>query len=280
MAARLKELFGARGAGSNVFLNCYGLECRVFGATVPMSALPDESALTFTAHLPEGQDRGYIAVAVYHNWNGGKVWSGYIIELTRDEDGRVHANLDHPWVPEGQQIAQVNYLGIHVTDVVSGDRFTTHEGTAKHGVRYVPDGNLLVACVAGTKFVDEVRAAAQAVEAERSEIARLQALVEHLQELVRDRERIVGEKVIEIDGLKVTARTATEKRDDLETRIRCVSGSAGAEAYTAMEDLEREHKKLREIERRAIALRDSLPTGDYHWTPERDALTAALLSKP
>lgn len=169
MSIRLKESFNARAVGSNVLLTCYGSECRVFGATVPVSSLPGEGALVRMAHLPHGQDRGLIAVAVYHQRSGDRIWSGCILELTRDKDGLAYVNLEHPWVPEGEQIVQVDQLGIHLTDAASGERFTTSEYLAKkYGLRYVPDGDLLMRCLAGSATVDEVRAAAQAQVEEQS----------------------------------------------------------------------------------------------------------------
>ncbi len=219
MAARLKELFGPRAAGSNVFLNCYGLECRVFGATAPVSAMPGESALTFTVHLPEGQDRGHIAVAVQHHWNGAKVWSGYVVELTRGDDGRVHMNLDRPWVPEGHRIAQVDNIGLHVTDVQSGTRFTTDAIIAKkHGLRHVPDGNLLLEYVVGTAPLDRVVAAA----------------TEHAEE-----------------------KSARERLAEIEPKLRRVE-AALAEMGTTVEGFGSEWRRLQEIERVARALLQSV----------------------
>lgn len=221
MAARLRELFTPRAAGSNVLFSCHGITCRVFGTTVPVSALPGEEALTFTAHLPEGRDRGLIAVAVHHQFNGHKVWSGYIIELTRDKNGLVHVDLDHSWVPAGAQIVQIDHLGVHLlTDTMMlGDGFTTHEGTAKkHGLSYVPDGNLLMRCLAGAATVDEVRAVAQA---------------------------------------QVEEKSARERLAEIEPKIRHVEALT-EEVGVASADLGTEYRRLREIEQRARALRGAI----------------------
>lgn len=214
MAARLKELFTPRAAGSNVLLSCHGITCRVFGTTVPVSALPGEEALTFTAHLPDGQDRGLIAVAVHHQFNGHKVWGGYIIELTRAKSGLVHVDLDHPWVPKGAQIVQIDHLGLHLTDVASGHRFTTSEILARqHKLRHVPDGNLFMRCLAGTATLDDVRAAATARVEEKSACERLA----EIEPRTRDLEARVDDLGRENDRLREIERLARAVRDAIQT---------------------------------------------------------------
>lgn len=223
MATRPKDLFTPRAAGSNVFLSCHGHTCRVFGASIPVSALPGEEARSFTAHLPEGQDRGLIAVAVNYQLNGKGVWSNFIIEFTRGEDGCAYATLDHPWVPEGERIAQIDYLGLTLVDVTSGDRFTTCERAAKeHGLSYVPDGNLLMRCLAGLATLDDVRAAAQAQAEEMS---------------VRERLAEIEPRIARIDAL-------------------------AAEAGVAVADLDVEYRRLKEIARCADELLLSIKNSD------------------
>lgn len=193
----------------------------MFGATVPVSSLPGESAMTCMAHLPQGQDRGLIAVAVYYRQSGDKIWGGCVIELTRGEDGCVHVNLEHPWVPEGEPIVQVDHLGIHLTDVASGDQFTTHQNIARrHGLHHVPDGNLLMRYVAGKATIDEVRAAATAHAEEKS---------------------------------------ARERLAEIEPKLARVEALA-ADTGVALDELGTEYRRLREIEQRARALRDAVNT--------------------
>lgn len=213
----LKNLFTPRAAGSNVFLQCHGIDCRIFGSTVPVSSLPGEDALTITVHVPEDRDRGLVALAVYHHQSGKVVWSGFVIEFTRGEDGRVHANLEHPWVPDGKRIVQVDNLGLHLTDIAYGLRCTTHEGMAKkHQLQYVPGGgDLLMRLLIGTAEIDDVRAAAQAHAEEQSARARLAEIeprLAHIEALATEAGVAVADLGVEYRRLKGIESAARQLR--------------------------------------------------------------------
>lgn len=207
-----RTLLTARAEGSNVLIHCHSDgSLRVFGATVPVSAvIGGDGVQSFMAHLPEGQDRGFIAVCVYRpNWSDGA-----ILEVSRGDDRCAYVNLEEAWIPGGAQIVQVDRSGLHVMDVRSGMRFTTHESTAKwHGWMHVPDGSLLLSFVAGEKTVDDVRAAAQAhveEQSARERLAEVEPRLARVEALATEVGVVVADLGTEYRRLKEIARWADE----------------------------------------------------------------------